>query len=70
MNGRSVLDRFLRTDSLDAGCDGTFELLDLYVEERLAGRSPEVRFPGVAAHLRICDPCLDDYEGVLAAAGA
>jgi hypothetical protein len=70
MNGRSALDRFLRTDSLDPGCDGTFELLDLYVEERLAGRSPEERFPGVAAHLRICDPCLDDYEGVLAAAGA
>ena len=70
MNGRSALDRFLRTDSLDAGCDGTFELLDLYVEERLASRSPEERFPGVAAHLRICDPCLDDYEGVLAAAGA
>jgi hypothetical protein len=70
MNGRSALDRFLRTDSLDAGCDGTFELLDLYVEERLAGRSPEERFPGVAAHLRICDPCLDDHEGVLAAAGA
>jgi hypothetical protein len=69
MNGRSALDRFLRTDSLDAGCDGTFELLDLYVEERLAGRSPEERFPGVAAHLRICDPCLDDHEGVLAAAG-
>jgi hypothetical protein len=70
MNRRSALDRFLRTDSLDAGCDGTFELLDLYVEERLAGRGPEERFPGVAAHLRICDPCLDDYEGVLAAAGA
>jgi hypothetical protein len=70
MNRRSALDRFLRTDSLDAGCDGTFELVDLYVEERLAGRSPEERFPGVAAHLRICDPCLDDYEGVLAAAGA
>jgi hypothetical protein len=70
MNGRSSLDRFLRTDSLDVGCAETFDLLDLYVEERLAGLSPEERFSGVAAHLRICDPCLDDYEGVLAAAGA
>lgn len=69
MNGRASLDRFLRTDPLDAGCAETFDLLDLYVEERLAGRSPEERFPGVAAHLRTCDPCLDDYEGVLAAAG-
>jgi hypothetical protein len=69
MNGWSSLDRFLRTAPLDVGCDETFDLLDLYVEERLADGVPEQRFPGVAAHLRICDPCLDDYEGLLAAAG-
>jgi hypothetical protein len=69
MSGYSPLVRFLRIEPLDVGCAETFDLLDLYVDERLAGNSPEVRFPGVAAHLRICDPCVDDYEGLLAAAG-
>jgi hypothetical protein len=69
MSDWSSLERFLRTDPLDAGCAETFDLLDLYVDERLAGGNPEDRFPGVTAHLRICDPCLDDYEGLLAAAG-
>jgi hypothetical protein len=68
MSDWSPLERFLRTDPLDAGCAGTFDLLDLYVEESLAGGDPEERFPGVAIHLRTCDPCLDDYEGLLAAA--
>jgi hypothetical protein len=70
MSDWSSLERFLRTDPLDAGCAETFDLLDLYVEERLAGRDPGERFPGVAAHLRICDPCVHDYEGLLAAAGS
>lgn len=68
-NGWSSLDRFLRTDPFDVGCAETFELLDRYVEERLAGGNADERFPGVAAHLRICSPCVDDYEGLLAAAG-
>lgn len=45
MSDWSSLERFLRTDPLDAGCAGTFALLDLYVEERLAGGDPEERFP-------------------------
>ena len=69
MNGWSSLDRFLRTDPLDAGCAETFDLLDRYVEARLDGRNADERFPGVAAHLRICSPCLDDYKGLLAAVG-
>ena len=30
----------------------------------------EHRYPGVAAHLRACDPCAEDYRGLLLAAQA
>jgi hypothetical protein len=51
------------------GFDRTFELLDVYVKVEPAGRNPQARFPGVAAHLRICEACRADYQGLLAAAG-
>jgi len=63
----AILDRFLTTDALDAGCDRTRELLDVYVEDTLAGRDPEVEFPGIGLHLRNCGPCLEDFDGLLAA---
>jgi hypothetical protein len=66
MNG---IQRFLRTDPDDAGCAQTMELLHVYVEEALRGGEPEVRLPGVAAHLRSCSPCEEDRQGLLAAVG-
>jgi hypothetical protein len=69
MNHASWLDKLLATDPADVGCNRTFELLDLYVEVELAGQDPQRRFPGTAAHLRSCDACRADYEGLLAAAG-
>lgn len=63
-----ALGRFLCTDPLDAGCAQTMELLDVYVELTLADARPEWRLPGIAAHLRECDPCADDFAGLLAAA--
>ncbi len=63
------LDKLLVTDPADVGCNRTFELLDLYVEAELAGQDPQARFPGTAAHLRSCDACRVDYQGLLAAAG-
>ena len=69
MNHASSLDKLLATDPADVGCDGTFELLDLYVEVELAGQDPQVRFPGTAEHLRGCGACRADYQGLLAAAG-
>jgi hypothetical protein len=66
MNGREALERFLRTDPADAGCEQTAELLDAYAELILAGEDPEVRYPGVASHLRSCMPCADDLDGLLA----
>jgi hypothetical protein len=64
MNG---LDRFLRTDPLDAGCGETMERLDVYAELTLTDARPERRYPGVAAHLLVCGPCADDLEGLLTA---
>jgi hypothetical protein len=61
------LERFLTVDPEDAGCDETFELIDLYVELTLRGGGPELRFPRVAAHLRSCHPCAEDFDGLLLA---
>ncbi|MGH9056202.1 MAG: hypothetical protein ACRDYY_10145 [Acidimicrobiales bacterium] len=55
------------TDPADAGCAETFEMLDRYVERQLAYGDAAERYPGIAAHLSICHPCVEDYEGLLAA---
>jgi hypothetical protein len=64
MNG---LERFLRTDPRDAGCEGTRRWLHVYVEALLAGDEPELRHPGIAAHLRDCPPCAQERDGLIAA---
>jgi GNAT superfamily N-acetyltransferase len=64
------LDQFLRTDPRDVGCDQAMAVLHVYVDLLLDGERPEERFPGVAAHLRACGPCNDDFEGLLAATRA
>ncbi|HEV3186583.1 MAG TPA: hypothetical protein VGZ04_00895 [Acidimicrobiales bacterium] len=55
------------TDPLDAGCAETFDLLERYVERELAHRDAATQFPGIAAHLSGCNPCVQDVEGLLAA---
>ena len=40
------LDRFLRTDPRDVGCDEAMRVLHIYVELMSAGQDPAVRFPG------------------------
>ena len=67
MDGRPELDRFLRTDPRDVGCDRAMEMLHVYVELVAAGDPAEQRYPGIAAHLRACGPCGEDFEGLLAA---
>ncbi len=69
MSDWSRLERFIRTDPLDAGCAETFELIDVYVELTLHGKSAESRMPRVAAHLRSCHPCAEDFDGLLLAVG-
>lgn len=71
MNHWLELDRFLRTDPRDTGCDTAMELLHVYAEHAGADpRTVEHRYPQTAAHLRSCGPCTEDLEGLLAAIGA
>ena len=67
MNGWPELDRFLRTDPRDVGCAQAMEMLHVYAELVAAGAPAEQRYPGIAAHLRACGPCGEDFEGLLAA---
>ena len=67
MNDWRALDNFLRTDPRDVGCDQAMEMLHVYVELVAAGDQAEQRYPGIAAHLRACGPCGEDFEGLLAA---
>jgi hypothetical protein len=69
MSGWQALDRFLRTDPRDVGCEQAMEVLDIYVDVVSAdgADAAERRLPGVAAHLRACGPCGEDFTGLLAA---
>lgn len=64
--GRAALERFLRTDPQDSGCEQAMEHLDAYVELIVAGEDPEQTYPGLTAHLRSCSPCAEDFDGLLA----
>ena len=60
-------ERLLRTDARDPGCEACFELLDQYVDAVLRGEDAEARFPSVIAHMRQCNACREDTEGLIAA---
>jgi hypothetical protein len=64
-DARTTIERFLRTDPADVGCAETIALLHAYVELVLDDRDPEADYPGIAAHLRACPPCADDYDGLV-----
>ena len=67
MDGWQALDRFLAADPRDVGCAQALELLHIYAELVAAGAPAEQRYPGIAARLRACGPCGEDFEGLLAA---
>ena len=67
MTGYSELDHFLRTDPRDVGCTQAMKMLHVYTELVAAGEPAEQRYPGIAAHLRACGPCGEDFDGLLAA---
>ncbi len=67
MNGGPALDRFLRTDPRDVGCAEAMGALHVYVELVAGGADAEQRYPGIAAHLRACGPCGEDFQALLAA---
>jgi hypothetical protein len=61
------LERFLRADPRDVGCDEALAILHIYVEAAAAGGDAAGRYPGVAAHLLACGPCSEDFAGLLLA---
>jgi hypothetical protein len=67
MSDLSRLERFLRTDPRDVGCDEAMAVLHIYVDIVSAGEDAAERYPGVAAHLQACGPCGEDFTGLLAA---
>ena len=67
MNGWPALDRFLQTDPRDVGRAEAMEMLYIYAELVAAGGPAEEHYPGIAAHLRACGPCGEDFDGLLAA---
>jgi hypothetical protein len=67
MNDWQALDRFLQTDPRDVGCGEATEMLHVYAELVTQGDTAQERYPGIAAHLRACGPCGEDFDGLLAA---
>ena len=67
MSERERLERFLRTDPRDVGCDEAMAVLHIYADLAVTGENPAERYPGVAAHLAACGPCAEDLTGLLAA---
>jgi len=43
------------------------QMLHVYIDLVAAGIPAEQRYPGIAAHLRACGPCGEDFEALLAA---
>ena len=67
MNNPIDLDAFLSTDSRDVGCEGAMALLHVYTE--LYANDPDAArttYAGIAAHLAACEPCFEDFQGLLA----
>lgn len=60
-----VLTRLLGGGGEDSGCDDAFAVLAEYVERELEGANVREILPAVAAHLRNCPACADDYEGLV-----
>ena len=68
MSGRANLEQLLQTHRDDAGCAGTFELIDSYVDRELSHGDAAQRYRKIALHLAVCTPCADDYRGLLSLA--
>ena len=67
MSDRERVERFLRTDPRDVGCDEAMAVLHIYADLAATGENPVERYPGVAAHLAACGLCAEDFTGLLAA---
>jgi hypothetical protein len=67
MSDLGKLERFLRTDPRDVGCEEAMAVLHVYVDLVAADEDAAGRYPGVAVHFQACGPCGEDFAGLLAA---
>jgi hypothetical protein len=64
---KSFVRALRRTRPVEIGCDECFAELDVFAEEKLAGRDPAEALPLVAEHLERCGNCREEFEALLAA---
>lgn len=62
---RKLMENLLRTEDHDPGCEASFVLLDQYVEAIIRSHDGAALFPDIAIHLKNCDACREDTEGLL-----
>lgn len=67
MTDTNPLLSFLSTDPRDVGCDQAWAVVHVYAELVSDGQDPEIRYPGVTAHLAACPPCEGDFQSLLIA---
>ncbi|HEV8448111.1 MAG TPA: hypothetical protein VGQ44_14880 [Gemmatimonadaceae bacterium] len=60
------LDRLLGSDRDDPGCDEAGELMDAYCDLVSRGEPVSDQFEEFLTHMRNCDACREDMEGLLA----
>jgi hypothetical protein len=60
-----LLRRLLGPRGPELTCEDCFELLDEYVELKLAGAATEEAIPGMAAHLQGCLACREEHDSLL-----
>lgn len=64
---KSPIEKLLGRADSDPGCEGALEVIDLYVDAIRRGEDPSARFSAFVTHIRNCDACREDTEGLLAA---
>jgi hypothetical protein len=69
MNRWGSLERWLGTDPAGARSAEPFELLDRYVERQLDHVDAAFRYTGIGANLSNCNPCVQNFDGLLASVG-
>lgn len=64
---KSLIGALKRTRPVELGCGECFDELDVFAEEKLAGRDPAEALPLVAEHLERCGNCREEFEALLEA---
>lgn len=64
---KELLQRILKTQKDEIGCESCFESLDRFVELELDGKDAEQALPLIKRHLQMCTGCGDEYQALLAA---